>query len=274
MDLIKSAARRSTVSEFIYIALNILFAIVVFGVSVQFDPPYIAYGIVLLSKWRVLAVRPRFWVANIRANVLDVLVGFSVVTLLWQAHMWGISPAHADVASSATFVEVVIALLYGVWLVVIKPQSRRKWVVIQAAIAQFISIMALMSISYTWPSSLVVLAAAIIGYTVARQALGAYDEPELELMSLGWALLVAELSWVAYHWTIAYDIVRGVLMVPQLSILLTLLGVATIRVYAQYHDHGKIKLRDIQGPLLFVVATIAMLLLAYNGLPAPSRWSF
>src|SRR6266436_394230 len=44
----------------------------------------LASGLVLLSKWRMLAVRPRFWPAIIRANAVDIVVGLSAV--LFIAH--------------------------------------------------------------------------------------------------------------------------------------------------------------------------------------------
>jgi hypothetical protein len=270
VDLIKSAAKRSKLSEVIYIGLNLLFALLLFATSTQFDPPYIAYVLVLLSKWRVLAVRPRFWFANIQANILDVLVGFSVITLLWQVHSWGAIPAHVNFSLSALLVELLVALFFAVWLLLIKPKSKRQWVVWQAGIAQFLAITALMSIGYNWPSSVVVLAGWLIGYITARHVLSSYDENELGLMSLVWGLLIAELSWLAYHWSIAYVFAYGALMIPQISVIIALIGYMTLRIYALYH-HGrkndtKVRLSRIRGSLIFVGVSIAILLVFFGGL--------
>ena len=66
MELIKSAARRSKLSDVAYVVLNLRLAGAVFGLTVAFTPPYLAYLLIILSKWRVFAVRPRFWLANMR----------------------------------------------------------------------------------------------------------------------------------------------------------------------------------------------------------------
>ena len=40
-----------------------------------------AIMIVLLAKWRMFAVKPRYWVTNLKSNLVDIFVGVSVVAL-------------------------------------------------------------------------------------------------------------------------------------------------------------------------------------------------
>ena len=83
MELIKFAARRSKWSDVVYIMLNIAYAVALFVlVSPGIDLPYLAFVLVFMSKWRIIAVRPRFWFANLQANFADFMVGISVVTLM------------------------------------------------------------------------------------------------------------------------------------------------------------------------------------------------
>src|ERR1700722_11517154 len=44
----------------------------------------LALAIILLSKWRMFAVRRRYWPANIRANDIDIIVGVSAVIFMSQ----------------------------------------------------------------------------------------------------------------------------------------------------------------------------------------------
>lgn len=253
MELIKSAARRSKLSDIIYIVLNVLFAAAVFGLTLAFEPPYLAYLLVLLSKWRVFAVRPRFWFANLQTNVVDVIVGLSAVTLIW-------------LASYEVIVQVLLAVLYAAWLLVIKPRSKRPWILLQAGISQFVGLTALFSVAYAWPVLIVVLLAWLIGYSSARHAIGSYPEEEETLLSLVWGLLVAELAWLSYHWTIAYGII-GELKVPQIAILVGLLSFVGIKLYVNYHDNDRhFVFSDVRWPLLFVSAVIVMLLIRFSGL--------
>lgn len=253
MELIKSAARRSRLSDVVYVVLNLAFAGLVFALTILFDPPYLAYLLVILSKWRVFAVRPRFWFANLQANVVDVLVGLSTVTLIW-------------LADGAVIIQALLAVLFAGWLLIVKPRAKHSWVLAQAGVSQFLGLTALFSMAYLWPSFIVVAIAWLIGYSVARHILTSYHEDEQTLISLAWGLIVAELSWLAFHWTIAYTLV-GDLKIPQIAIIITLFGFIGVKLYDNYRNNdNKFKFSELRWPLLFAVALIVMLLLRFSGL--------
>ncbi len=42
----------------------------------------LALSLILLSKWRMFAVRPRFWAVNVRANAIDIIIGVSVLAFM------------------------------------------------------------------------------------------------------------------------------------------------------------------------------------------------
>lgn len=254
MELIKSASRRTRLGDVAHVVLNIAYAALLFGLVLAYQPPYLAFLVVLLSKWRVLAVRPRFWFANIQANSLDLFVGLSVVTLLW-------------VSSGAVGVQFALTTFFVLWLVVIKPHAKRSWVIIQAGIMQALSLTALFSFAYVLPSSIPTIVAWLIGYIAARHALVSFkDEEDRTLLSLAWGLVVAELSWLSYHWTIAYTL-SGELKIPQIAIVVGLLGFLAMKVYSSLRDNDdKIVFRDIRWPLTFVVLVIALLMIRFNGM--------
>lgn len=271
MELIKFAARRSRWSDIVYILLNIAYATALFVlVSPGVDLPYLAYVMVLLSKWRVIAVRPRFWFANLQANFIDFMVGISVVTLMQLT------------AATTPWVSALLAVLFSFWLLVLKPHTAQRWVLVQAGVGQFISLMALFSLAHgfelkplvTDSSLLTVLIAWLIGYMTARHALSSFkNEDERALLSLIWGFIVAELAWLAHHWTIAYSIYRDVaasadkqLMIPQVAIVVTLLGFAAVKWYASLHSPDNKKAsKDARSATIFVAAAIAILLVFFNG---------
>ena len=254
MELIKSASRRSRLGEVAHIALNLAYAAVLFGLVLAYQPPYLAYLVVLLSKWRVLAVRPRFWFANVQANSLDLFVGLSVVTLMW-------------VANGAVGVQLILTAFFALWLTVIKPHAKRRWVIVQAGIMQAISLTALFSFAHVATASVATIVGWLIGYITARHALTSFkDEEDRTLLSLAWGLVVAELSWLSYHWTIAYTL-SGELKIPQIAIVVGLLGFLAMKVYGSLqHNDNQIALRDIRWPLTFVVLVLALLLIRFNGM--------
>src|SRR5689334_2772385 len=94
-------------SHFLHIILTALLPALVF-ILVRLGFVGLAATIILLSKWRMLAVKPRHWPANIRANAVDITVGLSL--LIFMTH------------SASQLMQLIWALMYGIWLVVIKPQ--------------------------------------------------------------------------------------------------------------------------------------------------------
>src|SRR5687768_12692056 len=115
MEFLKSSKRRSIISELVYVALNVGLAVAILAVVWAIESPLPALGLVFLSKWRVLAVRPRYWFANVQANLVDLIVSVSVVVLLYAA-------------SEAIVAQILLTALYIVWLLYIKPRSKRVFV--------------------------------------------------------------------------------------------------------------------------------------------------
>src|SRR3989344_632653 len=66
----------------------------------------VAIGLVLISKWRIVAVRPRYWVANIVANGVDIGVGLALVLVMRK--------------TSVTWWQLFWMALYIVWLTWLK----------------------------------------------------------------------------------------------------------------------------------------------------------
>ena len=82
-DYISSRKRRNTISHASYIFLNISLAVISTLVTVISGFWLFGVLIVLFSKWRVFAVRPRYWWPGIKANAVDIIVGISFVFLIY-----------------------------------------------------------------------------------------------------------------------------------------------------------------------------------------------
>ncbi len=258
MDLLKSHKRRSRLSELVYVLLNVglattLLLIVATGLSSG-----LAVAVVLLSKWRAFAVRPRFWFANLVANMVDMIVGLSIVTLLYAA-------------SGAVWLQGAVTLFFVVWLLVIKPRSKRSIVTLQAGVAVFLGITALSMISYEWDASLFVVGMWVIGFSAARHVLGSYEEPMANQYALLSGLLFAELGWAGYHWLFAYAVpgFSGVKL-SQLALVVTAIAFVMVRGYQSYHEHKTILAKDIVMPTIFSAALLLALLFFYNSLNSGS----
>src|ERR1700712_1355974 len=87
-------------SYFLHLGLVLILPLAIF-VLVRLNFVQLALSVVVLSKWRMFAVRPRFWAANIRANAVDLMVGLSSV--IFMEH-------------SGILLQLMWAGLYAVWL--------------------------------------------------------------------------------------------------------------------------------------------------------------
>lgn len=253
MEFLKTAKQRSIVSEIIYIGLNLALAIGILLAVRAFESPIIALLLVFLSKWRVLAVRPRYWLVNIQSNFIDLIVSVSFVGLLFF--------------NTSTAAQIVMTILYIAWLFFLKPQSKRGYVVAQSHVAMLVGIIALFNVSYTWPSFLVVAFMWFIGYACARHSLGVYSDSQNTFLSLVWGLILAQLGWLAYHWSIAYVLVSaGGLKIAQVAIIATLLTFLVERVYSSFDKNGKVHAADIILPASLAISVIIILEFMFNSI--------
>lgn len=260
MEFLKTIKRRSFLNELIYVVLNIALAIALMLIIQTTGSIWLALALVALSLWRVFAVRPRFWVAHIRANLVNAIVSVSYVVFLYSAG----STSTDD--SSVAILRIIWALLYIGWLLLLKPQSKRVYIVTQAAVALFTGLTAIFIVSYNWPVFAVVLLTWVVGYSTASHVLGSYeDEAHFTLLSLIWGLMIAEVSWLGYHWAVAYRLpFITTILVPQVSIVALCLGFIGYKSYDSFARHEKIRLNDVLLPVIFSVAIIIVLMLAFN----------
>lgn len=256
MEFLRAHKRRSVLSETVYILLNLALAGSTLIAIIATGTPWLALMLVLLSKWRVFAVRPRYWFAHVESNMVDFIVSISLVVLMYLA---------GQGATTAIGVQLFLVLVYAAWLLFLKPRTRKSTVALQAGAAVLFGTMALASVSYEWPSSLVVVVMWLIGYSSARHVLVAYSDSDIRLMSLVWGFVSAEIGWLAFHWMIAYNLpLMNGLKLPQMTLLVLGLSFLAERVYFSIHKHEKLRMSDITMPLSLVLGILVVLLVFFN----------
>jgi len=262
MDLLKLVRKRSFISDSLHVILNVGLAVAALA-TVQFTESIaLAILIVIISKWRVFAVRPRFWIAHLQSNLVDYIVNISIVVLMYSVHMSNAALVERNIVVGLYFIA------YLVWLLYLKPKSKRHFMSIQAGAAVFLGVTALYSLSYDWWVSVVVLMMWVIGYGAARHVLSSYEEPNVSLIAFFWGLSFAELGWVVYHWTVAYA-PFGLITLNFPRAVLSLLCVSLIayKSYDSYYHHKKVRWNDIMMPVVFTfcVAVLLPLMLSLLG---------
>ena len=223
-------------SRLAHVGLNVLLVLLLLAL-VRIDFFGLALGLILLSKWRMFAVRPRFWLIHIRTNAVDIIVGVSL--LLFMAH------------AASAWIQVMWATLYLLWLLVIKPASNGMVVAVQAMAGLLLGLSALF---IGWGDGALywlVLISGLICYMAARHFLDVFDEPYARLLSYLWAYFAAAVTWVLCHWLLFY----GFWAQPTLLLVAVGYGLAAL-YYLDHHDRLS-KLVRVE-----IVVTTAAIILA------------
>ena len=252
-EFILARKSRNIASTMVHVFLNLLLGISAVLITVLSGSPILGLILVLLSKWRVFAVRSRFLLLNIKSNLVDIIVGFSVVLLTYYA------------GSSFLPVDFILMAVYCIWLLIIKPLSSENATLIQSLVAVFLGISAATIMSANLDSIVITLLAFLIGYAGSRHVLSQTSDHNFTLSTLVCGLVFAEVAWLCHSWSIIYTFGNTGIRIPQLAIILTIF--AFVYNYARqsmikYQDDFRFK--HILGPVLFGVALIGIIVLWFS----------
>jgi hypothetical protein len=228
-------------SHFLHFLLNAFLPVSVL-ILVLLNFTYLAAALVLLAKWRTIAIRPRYWLSNIRANLVDIFVGLSVVAFIAGTHM--------------LYTQIFWTIIYIAWLVWLKPQSKQGYVMAQALLAQ---VLALIAFYKAFPDNSLLVSIIVIWvvcYASARHFLGAFNEPLIKPMTQIWAWFGAVMAWILGHWVIEY------MFLPQIALLLTVLGYGLATIY--YLDQNDRLKTSLKRQLLVVMGILVVIIMVFS----------
>ena len=223
-------------SHLIHLGLNVLLPILAY-VLVRIDFVSIAILLILLSKWRMFAVQPRYWMADIIANGIDIIVAVALV--LFMAN------------TSVGWWQLFWMVLYGGWLVWLKPKSDVLAVSAQAMIGQLLGL-AVLYLKFG-DSSLAVLVVGtwLITYLAARHFLTSFEETHTALLAHVWAYFAASLAFVLGHWLLFYG------SIAQIIVFLTTIGYGLAALY--YLEASERLTQLLQRQLLAIMCAILLI---------------
>ena len=230
-------------SHIIHVALTCLVPVILFIlVRLEFFQLQLGVAVIFFSKWRMFAVKPRHWLASIRANAVDIIVGLSVLVFM----------VHSD----TQLFQLLWAVLYGVWLIVLKPLASTFGVALQALIAQSVGLTALFIAGGAAPLMLLVGGSWIIVYMAARHYFANFEEPLTRFLALMWAYFAAAMVWILGHWLLFY----GAVAQPALLISVLSFGLGGI-YYLEKTDRISVVLRR---QIIFVMFAVLLIVLTFS----------
>lgn len=197
-------------SHAIHFALNGLLPVVAY-VLVRIEFVSLAILLVVISKWRMFAVRPRYWLTNIVSNGIDIIVGVSFVLLM------------ANTASE--WWQLLWMAGYIAWLTILKPKSDVLLVSAQAMTGLLLGLSVFYLKFGDAPLAILMLGTWLIAYLSARHFLTSFEEPHSALLAHIWAYFAAALAFILGHWLLFYG------SIAQIVILLATVGYSVAALY-------------------------------------------
>jgi len=225
----------------LHLVLTVALPLLIY-IFVRIDLAQLAIAVIFLSKWRMLAVRPRYWLANLQANSADILAGVSLVIFMAQttSQLW----------------QLIWAALYAVWLLMIKPSTSLFGAASQALIAQ---VLGLLAVYVAWGGSnilVLIITTWLVCYVAGRHFFAGFDEPYTKFLTNIWAFFGGSLAWISSHWLLYY----GVIAQPALILTVLSFGLGSM-YYLQRMD----KLTPLlKRQFLFIMAAIITVVLVFS----------
>ncbi len=228
-------------SQLLHLGYNLILPLLVF-LLVRTDFVQLALSLILLSKWRMFAVRPRFWLANIRANAIDIIIGVSVLAFM--------------VGNGSEALQFLWAVLWAGWLIAIKPKTSVFWVSLQAVIGFVAGLQALFLAWDQGPLFGIVLAGGLLCFFAAHHFFDSFDEPYTRLLSFLWGYFGAALVWVLGHWLLFYG------QIAQPTLLLATLGFGIGTLY--YLDHFDKLSKNLRRQVILIMVAVVLVVLTFS----------
>lgn len=220
-----------------HIALAALLPIAVYAL-VRIELAQAALAVILLSKWRMLAVQPRHWWPHIRVNAIDIIVGLSLLVFMMSA--------------SVVVWQLVWMIVYMAWLIFIKPRNDIFGVSLQAFIGHILGLTALYIFWKDAPLLALVIGTWFVAYISARHFFTSFEEPYTPLFAHFWGYFSAALTWILGHYLLFFNIVA------QPTLLLIVLGYG---LGSLYYLHQKDKLSTlVRREFIFVMVAIILII--------------
>lgn len=252
-DYVLARKSRNIASSTVHVFLNLLLGIGSVLITVLSGSPLLGILLVLVSKWRIFAVRARYFLLNLKSNLVDLIVGLSVVLLAYYAGT-AFLPMH-----------FILMIFYCVWLLFIKPLSSENATQVQSLIAVFLGMSAATIMTSSLNAIVIILISFLIGYAASRHILVQSNDKDFTLTTLVCGLIFAEIAWLCHSWSIIYTFGASGIRIPQLAIILTIF--AFVYNYARqaiikYQDDFRFK--HILGPVIFGAILIGIIVIAFS----------
>lgn len=246
--------RRNFASSAVHVLLNFALGVVSVFATIASKSPAIGLILVLTSKWRVFAVHPYHLWPNIKSNLVDFIVGASVVLLVYFSG--------AELAP----INLILTVFYCFWLIVLKPLSSKTAILCQSLAAVFLGISTVILSLSEYDAIFMIIPAYIIG-RAATNHIFVRNNAKNQFLSVVCGLIFAEIVWLSSYWSIIYpifDSITGV-RIPQVALILSILLFLIYKIFTSLQENNnKLVISDILAPTIFSAVIILTIIIWFS----------
>lgn len=232
-------SHRETSGRFTHHALSVALPLAVYGLVAIFYLPWVALALIILSKWQIFVVKPRFWWTNLKFSAVDLIFKLSVLALLVMAQ-FKIDALVTKSTLILTLLQISLVGLYLYWNIHLRKQASATGMRLQALLAQFLALTAIAWGSGfsgpTVPLSLALITSWVVCYSVAQHCLFAYEESAIPQLASLWALFASSLCFLQLIWAQNFLFFNQLLYLPLMPFIISAFGFLAARAHSFIED--------------------------------------
>ena len=176
-------------------ALQSLLPIFVFSIIVFLKLPTLAYALILLSKWRILATTPRFWWPNLQINAVDLIFSLSIVLFM----SW---------STIGLYQQLFWLFVYFFWVFALKSSKMPYRHTARGIITQALGSAALVYSVDQIYLPLLLFGIWLISILSVRHILANLPKEKYhKTLTHIWGIFSIQLAWVLLHWQVNFWVI-------------------------------------------------------------------
>jgi len=232
-------SHREISGRFTHHVLSIALPAAVYSLVAIFYLPWIALALIILSKWQIFVVKPRFWWANLKFSAIDLIFKLSILALLVMAQ-FKIDALVTKSTLILTLLQLSLVGLYLYWNIHLRKQTSPTKMRLQALLAQLLALIAIAwGAGFSGPNtpiSLALIASWIVCYSAAQHCLFAYEESAIPQLASLWALFATSLCFLQLIWAQNFLFFSQLLYIPLMPFVVSAFGFLAARTHAFIED--------------------------------------
>jgi hypothetical protein len=106
----------------------------------------------------------------------------------------------------------------------------------------------------------------IVGYGAARHVLAQNNNMnDSGYPALVFGIFFAEIALLCHAWLIVYTFIKAGIIIPQLSVILTIFAFMAERIYRSVEERdGNFKFKEVAVPIIFSIIVLAVIIIGFS----------